>query len=148
MPKFQPQVMLQVIVFAFLVVLGSAAAVTPFMLYALRLGRSGWRVGGAGRGLTGRGEAGWEEAPCTLAAKRDCVPISTAFVALSWQAQMNGARPCSARLPHAALLQWQHGALFSAMLAPTDALAISALLRKVESLARAVAAEHAVRTGR
>ncbi|GAB4814387.1 hypothetical protein N2152v2_001433 [Parachlorella kessleri] len=62
------KVMAQVIVYAFLVVIGSAAIMTPFLLYVLGLSSSGWR--------------------------------------------------------------WQHGALFSAMLAPTDALAISALLKK------------------
>ncbi len=36
--------MLQVIVFAFRVVIGSAALMTPFLLYVLRLGASGWKA--------------------------------------------------------------------------------------------------------
>ncbi|EFN55361.1 expressed protein [Chlorella variabilis] len=61
-------VMMQVMVFAFLVVLLSTLLATPVLLYGLRLAGWGWR--------------------------------------------------------------WQHGALFSAMLASTDALAITAVLRR------------------
>lgn len=45
-PFLLPQVMLQVLVFATLVVLGCTALMTPFLLHLLRLVDSGWTVGG------------------------------------------------------------------------------------------------------
>lgn len=65
------QVMLQVIVFAFLVIIGSAALLTPFLLYVLRLGAGGWKVSRAAGGtLTACSRVLWRGviggSPCLL----------------------------------------------------------------------------------